>query len=40
MVDYNIVKHCRACKKRFVVSKKNSGKNYCSKCQKEFNKDF
>ncbi len=38
MVDYNIVKFCRACRKRFVVNKGENGKHYCDKCQKAFKK--
>ncbi len=41
MVDYKIVKYCRACKKRFVVNRDESKLNFCVKCQnihKEENK--
>ena len=34
MPDYKIVKYCRACKKRFVVSKGESKENYCDECKK------
>ncbi|MFH1641788.1 MAG: hypothetical protein ABIC04_02720 [Nanoarchaeota archaeon] len=44
MVDYKIVKFCRRCKKRFVVSKAESKKNYCDDCESiandEQNKGF
>ena len=33
MADYNIVKYCRLCKKRFVVGKSEAKKNYCDVCQ-------
>jgi len=33
MVDYKIVKYCRWCKERFVVSKGESKKYYCDSCQ-------
>jgi len=34
MADYRIVKYCRMCKKRYVVDKGQSKKNYCDDCQK------
>ncbi len=34
MVDYKIVKFCRWCRKRFVVKKGESKKQYCDKCEK------
>jgi len=37
MVDYNIVKYCRLCKKRFVVPKGESKKNFCDVCQIKMN---
>lgn len=40
MVDYKIVKYCRLCKKRFVVSKGESRKNYCDKCQLRIEKSY
>jgi hypothetical protein len=39
MVDYKIVKYCRSCKKRFVVNKGESKKNFCDNCQVKFNKE-
>jgi rRNA maturation endonuclease Nob1 len=33
MADYNIVKHCRWCRKRFVVNKTEAKKNFCDNCQ-------
>ena len=36
MVEYNIVKFCRLCKKRFVVSKREAKKYYCDDCQSKF----
>jgi len=38
MVDYKIVKYCRLCKKRFVVSKKDAKTNYCEDCLKRIQK--
>lgn len=38
MIDYKIIKFCRTCKKRFVVHKAESKKNYCDDCQLKFNK--
>ena len=39
MVDYNIVKHCRMCRKRYVVNKSEAKKNYCDACQLRINKE-
>jgi len=36
MVEYNIVKHCGLCKKRFVVNKSESKNNFCNDCQSKF----
>ena len=33
MVDYQIVKHCKACRKRFVVNKGDAKEYYCNDCQ-------
>jgi len=33
MPEYQIVKHCRLCKERFVVGKGESKIYYCKKCQ-------
>ncbi|MBN2454118.1 hypothetical protein JXB11_01080 [Candidatus Woesearchaeota archaeon] len=38
MADYNIIKYCRACRKRFVVNKGESKKNYCNGCQIKMDK--
>ena len=38
MEEYNIVKYCRYCKKRFVVNK-GSKKYLCDKCQKNEDKE-
>jgi len=34
MAEYNIVKYCRLCKKRYLVDKSEKRKHYCSKYQK------
>ena len=39
MVDYQIVKHCWRCKKRFVVGKSEAKKNYCDECMKKMEKE-
>lgn len=36
MVEYNLVKFCRLCKKRFVVKRADAKKNYCDSCQKKY----
>jgi len=36
--SYKIIKYCRGCKTRMVVSKGESKKNYCDKCLKNFEK--
>ena len=33
MSDYRIVKYCRMCKKRYLVNKGESRKNYCDDCE-------
>lgn len=33
MTEYNIVKYCRLCRKRYVVGKADARKNYCDKCK-------
>ena len=38
MVEYNIVKYCNYCKKRFVVGKGDKRKVYCDNCQKKADK--
>ncbi len=35
MINYNIIKECRSCKARFVVSKGESKRMYCDKCEKK-----
>ncbi|MDD5086968.1 MAG: hypothetical protein PHV16_04410 [Candidatus Nanoarchaeia archaeon] len=39
MVEYRIVKYCRLCKKRFLVNKGESKKNYCDECQLRLEKE-
>jgi len=39
MADYNIVKYCGLCKKRFVVNKKDARKYFCDVCQVKINKE-
>ena len=39
MADYRIIKYCRLCKKRFVVNKGESKKNYCDDCQLKMDKE-
>ena len=34
MVDYNLVKDCLICRKKFTVPKKDFKRVYCSVCQK------
>jgi len=38
MVEYNVVKYCRMCKKRFLVGKSEAKKNFCDACQKIYDK--
>jgi hypothetical protein len=38
MADYQIVKFCRMCRKRYLVGKGESKKNYCDKCQPKADK--
>ena len=33
MVEYNVVKYCLRCKKRFVVDKQNRRNIYCPGCK-------
>ena len=33
MVEYNVVKYCSLCSKRFVVGKKDVRKVYCTECE-------
>gem|GEM_PF-2679413 len=35
MADYNIVKYCRVCKKRYLVGKDEVKKHYCDECYKK-----
>jgi hypothetical protein len=37
MVEYKIVKYCRLCKERYVVSKGEAKKFYCDKCYARMN---
>ena len=39
MADYNIVKHCRICRERFVVNKSEKYKSYCDGCQLKVKND-
>ena len=38
MVDYNIVKSCGLCRKRFVVEKADKRRRFCKPCQKRVDK--
>ncbi len=40
LADYKIVKHCFGCRKRFVVNKGESKKNYCDACQEKYYKEL
>ena len=40
MIEYKIIKYCRRCRKRFVVNKGESKKNYCDPCQKIIEKEY
>jgi len=33
MVEYNIIKYCRICKKRFIVNRGESKIVFCPNCQ-------
>jgi len=39
MVDYNIVKNCKICMKRFVVKKVEAKRYFCDACQSKMRKD-
>jgi len=39
MVDYRIVKHCRLCRKRFLVNKGESKLIYCPPCQERVTRE-
>jgi len=39
-MTYRIVKYCRACKKRYLVNKGESKKNYCEECHVKVKKYF
>jgi len=39
MAEYRIVKYCRLCRKRFLVNKGESKKNYCDDCQLKLDKE-
>ena len=39
MVEYNLVKYCISCKKRFVVKKSESRTYYCKSCQSKIDKE-
>jgi hypothetical protein len=36
MADYRIIKYCRMCKKRYIVEKGESKKDYCDECRERF----
>lgn len=38
MVEYNTIKFCKSCKKKFVVSRGGKWKFYCSDCQAKIDK--
>lgn len=38
MVEYNLVKECGLCKKKFTVPKKEFKRIYCKECQAKVNK--
>lgn len=40
MMSYRIVKYCRACKKRYLVDKGESKKNYCEDCHEKVQKYY
>jgi len=40
MINYNIVKYCGLCRKRFVVGKDQARKRFCNKCQLKINKEM
>ena len=39
ITGYRIVKYCRTCRKRFLVNKGESKKNYCDECEAKFNQE-
>ena len=39
ITGYRIVKYCRTCRKRFLVNKGESKKNYCDECEAKFNSE-
>jgi len=39
MVEYKLVKYCRACKTRFTVDKGQSRVIYCKPCQRKIKKE-
>ena len=39
MAEYNIIKYCRLCKKRYVVKRTEAKKHYCDDCQIKMNKE-
>ena len=39
MVQYNLVKYCALCRKRFVVGKGESRIRYCKPCQTKVDKE-
>jgi len=39
MIEYTLVKYCRLCKKRFLISRGDKVENYCKDCLKKFRKE-
>jgi len=39
MIEYTLVKYCRLCKKRFLISRTDKKENYCKDCLKKFAKE-
>lgn len=40
MAEYRIVKYCRFCKKRMLLEKWDTKKNYCDECQARISRDM
>ena len=40
MITYRIVKYCRSCRKRYLVNKGESKKNYCDDCHDKVQKYY
>jgi len=39
-MTYRIVKYCRLCRKRYLVNKGESKKNYCEECHEKAKKEY